>query len=131
MQADPGAKAAVFVQVLEAAKLGGAKNVSIAMPRKVEPAVDASELDRKPRATHQPQPKLAAALRAKVPATVKLLLVVDSKGRVGDVRVRESSDAAFETSAIAAARTWRFQPGTVDGVATAFRTSVTITFPKD
>ncbi len=69
------------------------------------------DLDQKPRAIHQPQPVLTAALRKKMPASVVVVFVVDQSGRVENPVVQSSSDPAFEAAVLAAIKQWKFEPG--------------------
>ncbi|MEM9445883.1 MAG: energy transducer TonB [Verrucomicrobiota bacterium] len=48
---------------------------------------------------------------------VKVLVLVDKKGRVSDAKVEVSSHPAFANAALRAIRNWRFEPFVVDGVA--------------
>lgn len=74
-----------------------------------------ADLDQKPRAVHQPQPVLTAALRKKMPANVIVLFIVDQSGRVESPIVQSSSDPAFEAAVLAAIKQWKFEPGKRDG----------------
>lgn len=80
-----------------------------------------NDLDQKPRAVHQPQPVLTAALRKKMPAKVTVLFVVDQNGRVENPIVQSSSDPAFEAVVLAAIKQWKFEPGKRDGQAVRSR----------
>lgn len=74
-----------------------------------------NDLDQKPRAIHQPQPVLTAALRKKMPAKVTVLFIVDQSGRVESPIVQTSSDPAFEAAVLSAIKQWKFEPGKRDG----------------
>ncbi|MBL8730365.1 MAG: energy transducer TonB [Planctomycetes bacterium] len=74
-----------------------------------------NDLDQKPRAVHQPQPVLTAALRKKMPAKVTVLFIVDQSGRVESPIVQSSSDPAFEAAVLSAIKQWKFEPGKRDG----------------
>lgn len=81
----------------------------------VESLFSLNDLDQKPRALHQPQPVLTAALRKKMPAKVTVLFIVDEGGRVQNPIVQSSSDPAFEAAVLAAIKQWKFEPGKRDG----------------
>lgn len=61
----------------------------------------------------------AEALRAKIQGIVRLEIVVQTDGTVGDVRVLKSLDSAMglDTEAVKAARKWLFVPGKRQGKA--------------
>jgi protein TonB len=88
-----------------------------------------ADLDQKPRVVYQPGPVLSAELRRKAPGTVTILFTVDESGRVSDPSVQSASDPAFERSALAAVKQWKFEPGKKNGQPVRFRMRVPITFP--
>ena len=68
-----------------------------------------------PRVLHEEKPQYTSdAMRAKVQGTVLLECVVRPDGSIGDVQVIRSLDPTFglDQQAVAAARKWRFAPGT-------------------
>ena len=68
-----------------------------------------------PRLLYDEPPKYTAeAMRARIQGTVWLEVVVLPDGTVGDIEVTKSLDRVFglDEQAIAAARNWRFAPGT-------------------
>lgn len=81
----------------------------------IESLFSLNDLDQKPRALHQPQPVLTAALRKKLPAKVTVLFVVDQQGRVQNPIVQSSSDPSFEAAVLQAIQQWKFEPGKRDG----------------
>ncbi len=89
-----------------------------------------AELDQRPRPTYQPNPVVSAKLRKKAPATVWLLLTVDERGRVDQLRVQKSTDPAFERSALQAVKKWRFEPGKRKGKSVRYKLRYPVTFPK-
>lgn len=91
---------------------------------------DPGALDQPARVLFQAQPKMSADLRRKVPATVVLVLIVDSGGRVSEVNVLKSSDSAFNNAAISAVKQWRFEPAQRGGKPIEARLMQTIEFPK-
>lgn len=70
-------------------------------------------------------PQLAAVSR--VQATVILEALVDTRGRVKEVKVLRGSPL-FDDPAIAAVKQWRYQPLLLNGVATDFILTVTLVF---
>ena len=92
--------------------------------------IDFDDLDQKPRVVHQPEPVLTAALRKKTPGTVKVIFLVDERGRVEKPLVVASTDSAFEAPTLAAVRQWRFEPGKSRGKPVKFRMRIPISFPK-
>jgi protein TonB len=87
------------------------------------------ELDQRPRVVFQRTPTYPPELRrSDRRGTVYVVFTVDTRGRVVDPRVDRSTDPAFEPSALAAVREWRFEPGTRSGEKVQFRMRVPITF---
>lgn len=71
----------------------------------------------------------ASEIRAGHTGTVVLSVQVLENGRVGDVRILQSSGyAKLDESALREARKWRFVPGTRDGVPIALWKQIPITF---
>jgi protein TonB len=90
---------------------------------------DLSQLDKPPTPTMQIQPAYPAEMqRQKIEGTVVLVLVLDEKGRVKEVKVERSSHPAFERSALDAARQWMFEPAMKDGKAVRARTRQPLRF---
>jgi TonB family protein len=72
-----------------------------------------------PRLRHEEKPKYTgAAIGAKLEGTVMVECVVETDGTVGSVKVLRSLDDRYglDDEAIYAARRWRFEPGTREGV---------------
>jgi protein TonB len=68
-------------------------------------------------------------IRMGITGTVVLSVQVLPNGRVGDVRLVQSSGSPpLDESAMREARRWRFEPGTRDGVPTAMWKKIPITF---
>ena len=126
LQADRAVPAGALVRVIDAAKAAGAATVRISSGV----VFDQDELDRRPRAVSQPSPIVSAALQEKAPGSVTLLFIVEADGRVGDVRVQDSSDPAFEKPAIEAVRKWKFEPGLRAGAPVRFRVRQRVSFPQ-
>jgi len=84
-----------------------------------------------PRVLHEERPQYTSdAMRAKVQGTVLLECVVRPDGSVGDVQVIRSLDPTFglDQQAVAAARKWRFAPGTRLGEAVPVLITIELTF---
>ena len=72
----------------------------------------------------------AAAMQARIQGVVILACVVQPDGSVSDARVARSLDSMFglDQEAIAAARRWRFLPGTHRGRPVATRVTIEVAF---
>ena len=84
-----------------------------------------------PTLIHRTPPQYSAeAMRAKVQGVAVLSGVVGVDGRLRDIRVVRSLDAAFglDQQAIACVRQWRFQPGTRDGKAVPVFVTIEVAF---
>ena len=84
-----------------------------------------------PRVLHEERPQYTSdAMRAKVQGTVLLECVVRPDGSVGDVQVMRSLDPTFglDQQAVAAARKWRFAPGTRLGEPVPVLITIELTF---
>jgi TonB family protein len=71
-----------------------------------------------------------AALKAGIEGTVLLNIVVEADGTVGDAFVTESLDTIYglDEQALAAAKQWRFRPGTQDGTPVPVRVTLEMRF---
>jgi TonB family protein len=84
-----------------------------------------------PRVLHEEKPQYTSdAMRAKVQGTVLLECVVRPDGTIGDVQVVRSLDPTFglDQQAVAAARKWRFAPGTRLGEAVPVLITIELQF---
>lgn len=68
-----------------------------------------------PRPLHQPAPEWPAGYAAEHDVLVPLVLVVDAEGNVTAARVEVGLDPALDQAALAAAKTWKFEPARGDG----------------
>jgi TonB family protein len=83
----------------------------------------------KPVPTYKPEPPYTPEARQrKIKGEVGLQFVVDANGNVGDVKVVKSLEPSLDDSAVRTVRTWKFQPGTRDGVPVAVQVGVEISF---
>lgn len=81
--------------------------------------------------SHRTSPQYSAeAMRAKVQGVAVLSGVVDVDGRLRDIRVVRSLDAAFglDQEAIACVGQWRFRPGTRAGKPVAVHVTIEVAF---
>ena len=84
-----------------------------------------------PRVLHEERPQYTSdAMRAKVQGTVLLECVVRPDGSVSDVQIVRSLDPTFglDQQAVAAAKKWRFAPGTRQGEPVAVQITIELTF---
>jgi protein TonB len=94
-----------------------------------ETAFSMADIDQKPRVIYQVAPTYPSELRAKkAQGEVWLLLVVDVRGRVSNVRVEKSSHSAFAKPAVDAVKQWKFDPALRGGQKVACRMRVPIRF---
>jgi TonB family protein len=69
-----------------------------------------------PRAIYMPDPEYSeAARKAKHQGTVTLWVVLNAQGRIENQRVYRSLGLGLDEQALAAVRTWRFEPATKNG----------------
>jgi TonB family protein len=85
----------------------------------------------RPRLINGPKPHYrASAMRAKVQGSVKMEAVVETDGKIGEVRVVRSMDKEFgmDDEAVETLKQWLFVPGTKDGAAVPVLIEVEMTF---
>jgi len=110
-------------------RIGGTGQAG-ATDEKMEEAFNPSEIDQKPRAVFQESPAIPAEMRGKkIEGVVSVLFVVDPEGKVSGPRIEKSSNAAFESPALAAVKHWKFEPGLRGGQRVASKMRVSIRFP--
>lgn len=156
IQSAPDVSASLLVRVIDHAKNGGAEQVAIttvagaaARPTTVTTpadvaaslrvisgdatadAVPIASLDTQPKVVYRPAAKVTAELRARLPATVWVLFVVNEQGDVAAAEVQKSTDERFHQAALDAVAKWRFEPGKRDGEPVSFHVRVPIVFPAD
>jgi TonB family protein len=73
-------------------------------------------------------PSIPPKLKRRLPATVKLIFVVDERGRVVNPKVRSSTDPDFNDLALRAVQGWNYEPGKSGGQAVRFPIAQSITF---
>lgn len=84
-----------------------------------------------PKTTHSPDPEYPQLPPDTEPQGVVVMLIgVDAHGRVQPVRALRSSGPAFEKSAVATVKTWRFKPAKQNGKAVPVQITVEMNFAK-
>lgn len=84
---------------------------------------------RAPRVLYAPDPEYSEeARKAKYQGTVVLWIIVGPDGRVRDVRVQRTLGMGLDEKAIAAVRTWKFDPAQKDGHPVAVQVNVEVNF---
>jgi periplasmic protein TonB len=82
-----------------------------------------------PRAIYDPDPDYSdEARKAHYQGSVILNVIVDATGRPNYIRVQRSLGMGLDEKAIAAVKTWRFQPAQKDGHPVAVQMSVEVNF---
>jgi TonB family protein len=89
------------------------------------PGITAPKLTKSARPNYPPE-----AMRAKVEGTVKMEMIVQADGTVGDVRVVRSLDRKFglDDAAVKAVKEMRFAPAMKDGIPVPVLLSTEIAF---
>jgi protein TonB len=81
-----------------------------------------------PRLTHRVEPEYPLlAQRAQIQGVVILEATVDERGRVTDVNTLRSHPV-LRNAAVRAVRQWRYRPLVLNGLATPFVLTVTVSF---
>jgi periplasmic protein TonB len=82
-----------------------------------------------PRAIYSPEPDYSdEARQTKHQGVVTLLAVIGTDGRPRDIQVARSLGMGLDEKAVAAVRTWKFEPGTKDGRPVAVQICVEVDF---
>ena len=77
---------------------------------------DVGKLDRRPVLKASVSPVYPGEMAAAgISGNVTMEMVIDSKGRIAQAKVIQSSHAGFEVAAVKAAIQWKFDPGSVGG----------------
>jgi len=86
---------------------------------------------RPPKATYSPDPKFPDLPRDAEPRGIVVMVVgVNQKGHVQAVRVLRSDEKAFEQSAVATVRKWKFKPAEKDGQPVPVQVTVEMKFQR-
>jgi len=84
-----------------------------------------------PKATFSPDPKFPdLPADAEPRGTVVMLIGVNAKGHVEPVRVLRSDEQAFETTAVATVKKWKFRPAQKDGRPVPVQITVEMKFQR-
>lgn len=87
------------------------------------------DLDNSPRAVVKVPPVYPFQFKREgIEGQVRLIIVIDERGFVIDVKVQSSSHKEFEKPAIEAAMKWKFEPGTKNGKPVKVRRILPIAF---
>jgi periplasmic protein TonB len=82
-----------------------------------------------PRLVYGPEPEFSEeARKSKYQGVAVLWAVVGPDGRVRDLRIQRSLCMGLDEKAIAAVKTWRFEPAHKDGVPVAVQIAVEVNF---
>lgn len=89
----------------------------------------AEDLDLQPRLVFQQRPVYPESMRERMQeAQVRVSLIVDADGSVREAGIVQSDHPAFEEPALAAARSFKFEPARLSGRSTRFQVEATIRF---
>jgi len=84
---------------------------------------------RAPRPLYSPAPGYSEeASKAKFEGTCVLSVIVGTDGNPRDIKVARSLGKGLDEKAIDAVKTWKFEPGTKDGVPVATQVEIEVTF---
>ena len=82
-----------------------------------------------PKGVYMPDPQYSEKGRKKkISGTVVVAMVVMADGKVRDVTVTKSLEQSLDQQAIAAVKTWTFEPATKDGEPVAVRVHAEVAF---
>jgi len=110
-------------------RIGGGGNGGT-LAETMENAFSLAEIDQKPRAMFQADPRYPSSMRGKkIEAVVTLIFIVDANGKVVDPRVEKSTHPDFEKPAIDALKQWKYEPAVRGGQRVPCRSRVSIRFP--
>ena len=74
---------------------------------------------------------IQCVLLRQTPATVVVIFIVDENGRVQDPKVQRTTNTAFDRSALAAIRQWKFEPAKAQGRAVSSRLRQSFSFENN
>ena len=82
-----------------------------------------------PKPVYTPDPEYSEKARnKKINGTVVVAMIVTQEGRVRDVKITKGLDEGLDKQALAAVRTWKFEPATKDGKPVAVHINVDVSF---
>lgn len=116
-----------LVPVLLAFLLISLPLATVEAQRKIHSTKDAGVLP--PKLIHKVEPDYTAAARdAKIEGGVLLEVVIEADGRIEEAKVLRSLDEGLDANAIAAVKTWRFEPARKDGEPVAVSARIEVNF---
>ncbi len=118
--------------VLAAANSSGLSGVSAAVDEQAFAGYETVTKDMTPpKATRSPDPEFPDLPADAEPRGIVVMLIgVDAHGRVEPVHVLQSSGEAFEKSAVATVKTWRFKPAKKNGRPVPVKITVEMRFSR-
>ena len=82
-----------------------------------------------PKPVYTPDPEYSdKARKKKINGTVVVAMIVTQEGRVRDVKITKGLGEGLDKQALAAVRTWKFEPATKDGKPVAVHLNVEVSF---
>jgi protein TonB len=82
-----------------------------------------------PKPVYRPDPEYSEkARKKKINGTVVVAMIVTQEGRVREVKITKGLDKGLDKQALAAVRTWKFEPATKDGKPVAVHLNVDVSF---
>jgi TonB family protein len=82
-----------------------------------------------PKPVYTPEPEYSErARKKKINGSVVVAMIVTPEGRVREVKIAKSLDEGLNKQALAAVRTWKFEPATKDGKPVAVHLNVDVSF---
>jgi protein TonB len=94
-----------------------------------EPVYDGGNGVTAPKPVSTPEPGYSErARKKKINGTVVVAMIVTPEGRVREGKIAKSLDEGLNKQALAAVRTWKFEPATKDGKPVAVHLNVDVSF---
>jgi protein TonB len=94
-----------------------------------EPVYDVGNGVTAPKPVYTPEPEYSErARKKKINGSVVVAMIVTPEGRVREVKIAKSLDEGLNKQALAAVRTWKFEPATKDGKPVAVHLNVDVSF---
>lgn len=107
------------------------KNLTSQVSEDVESLISAGDLDGgRPTPISEGTPSLNNREKQATPGVVTVVFIVDTSGRVSDVRVKDATSDVLGKVAVKAVKKWRYKQGTKDGKPVSYRIRRRIRFPK-
>lgn len=121
--------AALAMCYFDAALLLGQSESSSAGQSAAETIYEPRDVTTPPRATYAPNPEYSEqARKKKISGTVMVEMIVLPNRAVRDVKVIKNLEPSLDEQALAAVRTWKFEPGTKDGKPVAVHVKAEVFF---